>query len=172
MANLSGFDANGIEPATTFEALPAGDYTAIIVESDYELTANAKASGNAQDGQFLKLKLQVVEGPFQNRTLYDRLNLVNPNEQAVEIAKRTLSAICRAVGRMQPQDSSELHNIPMIVKVGQEPYNGSMSNKVKGYKSTKPAEEPEAPVAATARPSPQPATAKAGNGKNKAPWAR
>ena len=50
----------------------------------------------------------------------------------MEIAQRTLSAICHATGRMQVQDSEELHLIPMIADVTvKPPKNGyGESNKV------------------------------------------
>jgi hypothetical protein len=127
MADLNGFDASQEEPAITFDALPAGWYDVIITESDMEAT-------KAGDGKFLKLKLQVVGGQFDGRTLFDRLNLDNPNAVAVQIARGTLSSICRAVNILTPKDSSQLHNLPLQAKVAQKLYEGEMRNEVKGYK--------------------------------------
>jgi len=107
--NLSGFDAKTVEPGG-FDVLPAGEYDVCIVSSVVEPT-------KAGNGKFLKLELQVLNGPFQNRKIFDRLNLWNPNQQAVTIAQGTLSAICRAVGVLTPQDSSELHNKPLRCRV-------------------------------------------------------
>lgn len=136
MANLSGFDASKVEPTGAFEVLPAGEYSAVITESEMKPT-------KAGDGNYLQLKLQVTEGRYKNRTLFDRLNLKNKNEQAVTIAKGTLSAICRAVGVMAPKDSSELHmkRLTITVKV-RDDQNGNPQNEIKGYKPY------EAPVAA------------------------
>lgn len=134
MASLASicpdFDANTVQPNAGFEPLPAGDYPVIITESAMKPTSN----GN---GQFLELKLQVVSGEYQNRILFDRLNLVNQNQKTVDIAKGTLSAICRAVGVMTPKDSSELHNRVMtaVVKQRKREDNGEISNEVRGYKS-------------------------------------
>ena len=83
----STFDATGIEPTQTLEVLPPGKYPAQIVNSDLRLTKDGM-------GQYLFLEIDVLEGPYQGRKLFDRLNLVNANPQAVEIAQRTLSAIC------------------------------------------------------------------------------
>jgi hypothetical protein len=94
-------------------------------------------------GQFLKLHLQVIDGPHAGVTLFDRLNLINSNPKAVEIAQRTLSAICHAVGVLRPSNSEELHNRPMVARVaylegGTRPDgNGGFygpSNELKGYK--------------------------------------
>ena len=110
MANLHGFNASNVDPALDFEPIPAGRYLAIITDSEMKATKN----GN---GNFLELTFQVIEGPYKNRLLWSRLNLDNPNKQAVEIARAQLSAICRAVGVMQPKDSLELHNLPLLVTV-------------------------------------------------------
>ena len=86
MANLGAtFDATGIEPTQTLEVLPPGKYPAQIVNSDLRLTKDGM-------GQYLFLEIDVLEGPYQGRKLFDRLNLVNANTQAVEIAQRSLSA--------------------------------------------------------------------------------
>lgn len=115
MARLnSAFDATGIEPAAAYEVLPAGKYRAQIVESEMRVTRNGM-------GQYLWLMLDILEGPHQGRKLFDQLNLVNPNLTTVEIAQRTLSAICHATGKLQVNDSEELHLIPMTIQVGVKP---------------------------------------------------
>lgn len=130
MGNLDGWNANEWEPNVGFEPVPAGEYKAIISSSELKPTSSG-------DGKRLALELQIIEGQYEGRKFFDGLNLVNKSEQAVQIAKGTLSAICRAVGKMTPKDSSELHNIPLIVKVSVEPRNdtGEPSNRVKGYKA-------------------------------------
>jgi len=112
MANLgpNGFDASGIEPTTDFEVIPAGHYAAEITNS--EMRPNSK-----QTGEFLWLEFTILDGPFAGRKLWAQLNLVNPSQQAVEIAQRELSAICHAVGKLRVQDSIELHNIPMEIGI-------------------------------------------------------
>ena len=128
--DLSGFDANTIEPAQQFEPLPNGDYRVAITETESRPT-------KAGTGAYLLLKLQVLEGQHQGRILFDRLNLDNPNQTAVDIAKRTLAAICTSVGVMTPKDSSELLDKPMMVKVVvTPPQNGyDAGNDIKGYKA-------------------------------------
>lgn len=143
MADLEGFNADEVEPQQEFSALPKGTYVVCIEESEMRDTKNG-------DGKYLNLRLRVLDGEFKNRVLFDRLNLFNKNEKAVQIAKASLSSICRAVGVMQPKDSSELHNKPLCAKVAVREYNGENQNEVKGYSAQ----------AST----PQPAT------DGKAPW--
>ena len=127
MAKLgTTFDANSVDPTMPFEALPPGRYLVQIVASEMRPTKDGA-------GQYLLLELDVLKGEYQGRKFFDRLNLVNPNPTAVEIAQRTLSAICHATGKMQVQDSDDLHLIPMTVDVKvQPPKNGyDASNKLR-----------------------------------------
>jgi len=62
------------------------------------------------------------------------LNLDNPNPLTVKIARSELSTICRAVGVMEPKDSCEPHNLPLVVTVKQKTdADGEVRNEVKGY---------------------------------------
>ena len=128
MANLNGFDATNVDPATDFEPLPAGKYLAVITDSEMKPTKSGS-------GHYLELVFQVIEGQFKNRMLWSRLNLDNPNRQAVQIAQGELSAICRAVGVMQPKDSIELHNLPLLVtvKCKKREDTGDIVNEIRGY---------------------------------------
>lgn len=122
------FDANSVSPDAVFEPLPAGDYLAVIVDSDMKGTKNGA-------GSYLELVLQVIEGNYANRQIWDRLTLVHPNSKTVEIAQRRLSAICHAVGMLQITDSAQLHNRPMTVRVkviNDAEYG--LKNEVTGYK--------------------------------------
>ena len=126
MAHLGAtFDATTVDPAAGFELFPVGKYVVQIVGSEMRPTKDG-------GGQYLWLELDVLEGPLAGRKLFDRLNLVNASAQTVEIAQRTLSAICHATGRLQVQDSADLHLIPMVADITiKPPKNGyGESNKV------------------------------------------
>lgn len=153
MADLGGFDANTVEPNKDFGAIPAGKYEAMIVSSEMKQTA-------AKTGEYLELVLHVLGPTCKDATLWDRLNLKNPSEKAVQIARGTLSSICRAVGVLQPRDSSQLHNIPMLVKVSVREHDGKTYNDVDAYYKR----ELAAPVAPAAS---APAVAQAS-----APWGK
>ena len=142
MADLNGFNAREVEPAGTFEPLPAGKYVVVITDSKMKPTKNGA-------GSFLELTFSVIEGEYEGRQLWARLNLQNPNGTAVKIARGELSAICRAVGVMQPQDSVELHNIPLVitVKCKKRQDTGDITNEVKGYEA-KTAVASQSPVQA------------------------
>jgi hypothetical protein len=128
MANLNGFNAHNVPPPTDFEPIPAGKYLAVITDSEMKLTKSGS-------GNYLELTFQVIEGEYKDRWLWSRLNLDNPSAQAVQIAHGELSALCRAVGVMQPKDSIELHNLPLVVtvKCKKREDNGDVVNEIKGY---------------------------------------
>jgi hypothetical protein len=134
MASLNGtFDATEVAPAVPLELLPPGKYLAHLIESEMLPTKSG-------DGQLLKLVFEVLEGASARRKIFDQLNLVNRNEQTVEIAQRTLSAICHAVGQVHVSDSEQLHFKPLIVTLKVDPAGNDKfgvhreaRNKVAGY---------------------------------------
>jgi hypothetical protein len=137
MAKLGGtFDAASVEPNAPLEALPPGDYRVQILQSEMRVT-------KAGTGQILWLDMEVLEGPLKGRHLYDQLNLINPNPTAEEIAQRTLSAICHAVGKLQVAAAGAC--TPAVVP-------------------SQPAPSSVSPVAAQARPAPA--------ASSTAPWKR
>lgn len=131
MADLGGsFNAEDVAPMGDRSPLPAGEYRCGIVKSEWKDTANGK-------GKYLEFTFQILEGDQQGRMVWSRLNLQNQNGQAVQIARSELSAICRAVGKMQVRDTAEMHDIPLMVSVSvkKREDNGEPTNEVKGYRS-------------------------------------
>jgi len=128
MANLNGFNANEVDPASTFEPIPAGKYLAVITASEMKPTKSGV-------GNYLELTFQLLDGPFKGRVLWARLNLDNPNATTVKIAKSELSAVCRAVGVMTPRDSQDLHNLPLqiSVRLKKRSDNDELTNEIRGY---------------------------------------
>ena len=161
------FNAYDVEPAADFTPLPNGKYIAVIGESEVK---DAK-TGN---GQYLELVFVVIEGEFTNRKVWTRLNIVNRNPVAQQIAKSHLSAICTAVGVMTPADSNELHNIPLKITVVCKPRGdgNGLTNDVTHFGPVDGAADPAAPasVAANAAASAPAAAAQAGPGPGTVPW--
>lgn len=129
MGNLSNLNFNAEDPVheqRDFSPLPEGRYPAIIEASEIKET-------KARTGQYMELTFQIIGEYFAGRKCWARLNLWNPSDQAVEIAKKEFASICKAVGVMAPVDSSELHNIPLEIKVVQREYQGETQNEIKAY---------------------------------------
>lgn len=167
MADLgTRFDASTVEPNKGFDPLPPDRYVVQIVRSEMRVTKDGM-------GQYLWLEMDVLEGEYAGRKLFDQLNLVNNNLQTVVIAQRTLSAICHATGRMQVQDSEDLHLIPILADVRVKPAEKGFSAKNSARylpldqrtASTSPPTKATTPATKAA---PQPAAAPTGA----APWRR
>ena len=128
MASLAGLDLKNTK-ANDFEVIPAGDYPAVIVKSESKPTKDGT-------GERLNLQLQILDGKYQNRTLFDGLNVKNKSAQCQQIGRGQLKAICIAVNVPDPNDSAELHNKPLMisVKVGVDD-KGNPRNEIKGYKA-------------------------------------
>lgn len=126
MAKIGYFDRDSI-PENDFSPIPNGDYVAHIIKSEMKDT-------KAGTGQYLQLQIQILEPPYNGRIVFDRLNLLNPNEVAVSIAKRTLGDIMVALDLDEIEDSEELHNQELVVRLEIEERDGfPPSNVVKKY---------------------------------------
>lgn len=125
------FNSDDHEPQQSFDPIPAGWYAMIIVDCEQRTTKSGS-------GAYLNLRLDVDENTHPdvgNRVVFDRLNLWNDNPQAVEIANRTLSSICKAIGIVALHDSDQLIGQRLAVKVSvrQATEQFDASNEVKGY---------------------------------------
>ena len=156
------FDASAVEPLGNYEVLPPGKYVAQIIASEMRPTKDGA-------GQYLYLEIDILEGAARGRRLFDRLNLINGNPEAVLIAQRTLSSICRAVGKLQVSNSEQLHLLPLVADVKVRPPKGQYgeSNSIRYL----PCSGVAAPHALSALAAPR-AMAPAPAAANPMPWKR
>lgn len=126
MAQLN-FNVNEV-PESDFEPIEPGEYTCQIIQSEMK-------DNNAGTGQYLELRVQVLDEPYQGRLIFERLNLIHTNEKAVAIANRTLRDICNAIGVMEIEDSEELHGKEFLARVviGEARGDYPAQNEVKKY---------------------------------------
>lgn len=133
MPNLN-FDTNSIEikEDIDYSPMPVGDYTVTIIDSEIKQTRKG-------DGDYINFTFQVAQGEKANRLLWTIANINNPSSEATRIGRETVAKIAKAVGVASPQDTAQLHNIPLVVSVGikENTYNGETKNVnyIKGYKS-------------------------------------
>jgi hypothetical protein len=151
------FNAAEVAPQTAFDPLPPGNYVAVITESEEKAT-------KAGTGSYLQLTFEVVEGQYQGRKVWARLNLNNPNDQAVAIARAELSAICHAVNVIDLKDTTQLHDLPMAIRLNAKPdQSGEVRNEIKKYEAIANSNRP----AATAQQQQKPAAT-----ANTKPWGK
>ena len=112
-----------------FSAIPAGDYVVEAVKSDYKAT-------KAGNGYYAEFMFKVVEGEFEGKAIWERMNLDNPNPTAVEIATKKFNTLCSCCGKAGVENTEELHNIPVIAVVRLEPASANYgeSNSISTFK--------------------------------------
>lgn len=169
------FDSTQVQPLAPMEAIPPGKYNAEITDSELKDTKDGL-------GKYLQFEFTIIDGEYQGRKQWARLNLVNNNKTAEEIARKELSAICHAAQHLRVGDSQELHNRPMVIIVGVEKHRetGEPTNRIKGYEQVGaggPSAFSSAPANAGggfgAKPSFGAAAAQqAAPAQNAAPWAK
>lgn len=126
---LLNFDASKIEVNDSYDVIPDNTIVnAVITSSEWKETKD-------KTGGYLALKYEIIDGNYKGRLIFENINLQNSNDKAVKIAQETLAKICNAIGKVTVQNSEELHNIPMSLKLGVNPsQNGyEPSNKIKSY---------------------------------------
>lgn len=124
------FNAAQVKPNAALEPIPTGQYPVIITNSQEKPT-------KAGTGSYIELEMTIQGGDYNGRKVFDRLNIRNQNQTAVDIAYGTLSAICHVTGVMQLADTAQLHGRPFIAvvkKVPRQDQPGNFSNEVSGYK--------------------------------------
>lgn len=155
-----GFNAAAVEPQAVRDdaPLPAGLYTVEVTNADVK----PLKSGN---GVGLSLEFTVIDpAPHARRKVWATLNIQHSNAQAEQISQSQLSALCRAVGIAQLDDSDQLFQKILRVRTKvREAANGyGPRAEVSSY------EPAGAPVPSTPQPpAPAPAASKAAP-----PWAR
>jgi hypothetical protein len=130
--DLHGFDPAAVSVKGSFEPLPEGWYRAIITQS----VRKPSKTG----GEYIELTINITQGEYAGRLLWDRLNVKHHNPKAVNFAYARLSSICRAANVLRPRDTEELHNIEMFIYVTQrfDEYSRKYRNEIDQY-SARPA---------------------------------
>ena len=139
-----------------YTPVPAGSYTAMITASEEK--QNGPASKDPAGSQVV-LTVEIVDGEFTGRKIFERLNLNNASDDARKIAFETLGEITRAVGRTTVSKSEDLHDRRMSIDVTVTPAKGEYGpgNRIKKYKplsNTPPAAAAASGGAATAGAAP------------------
>jgi len=137
MANLGQtYDADSLPTGTgSYEPLPEGMYDARITEAGLQTTA-------AGTGRYIKLRFDILGPTGAGRAVFTNLNVENPSAKAEEIGRQQLGDLMRALGLKKVNDTDQLLNGQLQVKLGirperTDPVNGrtyAASNEVRGYK--------------------------------------
>ena len=132
----------------TFEVLPEGIYTSLIVDCAIKATKTG--------GHYINIKHEITGPSLAGRVIFDKLNIDNSNSQAVSIGMGQLHNICKIAGtkgeafydnlktsatwndaeNMLNQLHSVISNIPLEIKVSvQKSEQYGDQNSIKRIKS-------------------------------------
>jgi len=158
MAILGQIDFNEVH--TNDELLPAGEYQAIIVGSgarpEDPQTAEGYVISKSGKGAYLPMTFEVCAGEFKGRQIRKNFNLKNTNPDAVRIARGEIKQLLLALNwdfakkPCGPEDTSEIHMIPLVVKITQveNRQTGDMQNDIRRFLALNGAQPAQQAVAA------------------------
>ena len=107
------FDVNTVkEVDDDFKPLPPGNYPVSIDYCDVRDTKK-------MNGEMLHLEFLVTEGNWQGRKLFDNLLFKHENPTAVEMGKKKIAALARAIGleKFKLNESRAFLNKPLAVDI-------------------------------------------------------
>ena len=141
--DFTNFDARTVEAPKSFEPIPANWYKVVVASAEIKAT-------KAMTGSYIRLELEVIEGDFAGRRIYENLNTENENQTTKDIAIRQFGSLCRAIHTFTLRDLSDLYNKPFMAKVG-------IKAARDGYEASNRVMQYEALEGAAASPGPAPA---------------
>lgn len=146
-----GFNANNVDTtqADIYAPIPNGEYVSIIQGS--ELKRNKDDTGS-----YINFKFQIVEGQYKGRLIWSIANIIHVDKEKEARGRVQLAIVCKAVGVPEPRDTTELHNIPLVIviKVEKDVFSGGMKSNVKSYKGISRTETKVLPRASNATHTP------------------
>jgi len=155
------FNGTNQEAMDDFSVIPVGYYNAQVVKSDVVPT-------KAKTGTRMNLQFKIIDGDYKGRIIFAGYNITNPNEVAVEISRKEIKSLCDAIGKPDGiRDTTELHNIPLQIKLKIVPENGQYAakNEISFY-------EPYEGVSTGSEVSGEFIQASEGSGSTKPEWAQ
>lgn len=120
--SIFDFDATQVEPAEEYKALPAGEYRAVVTKIDLR-------ENKAKTGKYLNIMLTVLgqetdqglDPRYARRIVFTKLNVVNSNPQAQNIAQRQLSSLMHSIGeektKLNGNNFEVLYDRPLTIDV-------------------------------------------------------
>lgn len=131
------FDTREYTPEpSSFDPLPQGTYKGMIVKA-------AEKVSQSTGTPYASLEIEILEGKYKGRKVYDNLFLNSANATAQSIARGKMNGIANALGLVVIEGESDFVFKPLSVNVG---VDKDGKNQVKKYLSDAPMAKP-APAA-------------------------
>lgn len=134
-------NTDNVDEKSSYDPIPAGTYRAVVVET--------KQVETSKGDPMLKVTLEVIDGQYRGRKIFDNIILAHSNPKTEEIGLRLLKQLKLAAGKPQAREETELWDVPVLavvrVEEGTDGYDDK--NRVSKFKpidgtatSTAPAE--------------------------------
>lgn len=117
------FNAQAVEPGTGFEIWPEGWWPVIITG------AEEKPNQGDDPGMTWHLSIKGLDGPVKDKKGTIQIAHKSGNQQRMDIALKTMSAICHVCNVLAFQHPGQLANIPFLVKSGVRKGKGDNAGK-------------------------------------------
>jgi hypothetical protein len=101
----------------------------------------------AGTGRYAELVIEITDGDFARRKIWDRLNIDNPDGETEKRARGQLRSVSDACGIARLKSTEQLHDIPFKLSLDIDRRDPTR-NKVRGYSSAKAAFEINKPAVA------------------------
>jgi len=142
------------ESDRSYDPVPPGWYNARIHSAEVKTT-------KAGNGQYIKVRYDIIGPAHQGRAIFGNLNIRNPNAKAEQIGRQQLGELMRAIGLAEIQDTDQLIGGTCEIKLDIQAAEGEYAarNEVRGWKhggaaAAPVSEKAAAKPAATAAKSP------------------
>jgi hypothetical protein len=127
---MTAFDFNVSDYGSeekSYDLLPDGKYDVIVADAKEKLTKKGDRA--------IEISFQVVSGQFQNRLIWETLNVWNSSDTARNIARDRLSQICKACGVPSANSSDAILGKKLTLNVGHRhnDYKGADENQIKSF---------------------------------------
>lgn len=143
MANLgTAFIVDDMPAGNSYEALPAGWYSATIAGAEVKTTKSGT-------GRYIAVKYTITGPTHEGRVVFSNLNIENANPKAEEIGRQQLRSLMEAIGLPKMTDSDQLIGgaVKIKLKIESDEQYGDRNN-VAGYASLQASPALTKPVAA------------------------
>lgn len=126
--DLADYDATTVPERTPMQLIPNGRYLAIVSDAEWREPQNNNPA-------YLSLTIEIIDGQFKSRKLWENLNLNHPSDTPQLIARQTLKEICESIALPKPGGSEMLLNKPLCVEIGhrRDSSSGEIVNKIKTF---------------------------------------
>lgn len=132
-----------------WDPLPPGDYTACVTSTELKPT-------KAGNGEYIELTIEIMDGDYSGRKIWERLNVNNPSEQTMQIARSQLNQLATALNQLPLKDTDQLLEIPFTLTLDIDRKDNTR-NRVMGYSAASSAPRVAAkPAPAAASPAKKP----------------